>query len=135
MSYRSSTPGALRPTVSRKTASKIGGHSRRKAPSGGGRKHMAMFPSFHGIGAGLNEHLNAGRAGAQPVLVAQASRVRSSGPAQSISLVSHPRCTYPIPCGKCHYCLRAEFGPEYWLNFPGPIIDDSRPLYSPSRKR
>lgn len=56
----------------------------------------------------------AGRVGTQPVLVAQARRVQFSGPAQT-SMVSHPRCSYPIPCGRCHYCLRAAHGPEYWL--------------------
>jgi hypothetical protein len=24
-------------------------------------------------------------------------------------------CVMPTPCGQCHYCRVAKFGPEYWL--------------------
>lgn len=25
-----------------------------------------------------------------------------------------PHCTYPVPCGRCHYCLVAKHGERYW---------------------
>lgn len=54
---------------------------------------------------------SAGRAGAQPVLVAQASRVQFSGPA----LVPIGSCpNVPGPCLCCHYCKIVMHGENYW---------------------
>lgn len=54
---------------------------------------MALYPSFIGIGAGLNEHL------------AQIDR----------PLLPLGNCTDPAKCGgRCHYCLVRKYGPDYW---------------------